>query len=194
VRPRPFTADEFERLVETGIFGETERVELIEGQIVQMNPIGPDHVWGVNDLVDIFRHLDNVVLSVQNPIRLAHRIQPQPDLVVLRRGGPRKRVPRPEQALLVIEVADTSLDHDRNIKGPLYARAGIAEYWIVDLNGERIEVYREPSEAGYRAMRFFTRGEHLSPVFASDMRVEVDAILGPAGQATDDEAEIAEAR
>jgi Uma2 family endonuclease len=89
-------------------------------------------------------------------------------------------VPLPEHALLVIEVADTSLDHDRNIKGPLYARAGIPEYWIVNLNGERIEVYREPSAAGYRASRFYLRGERLSPDFAPDLTIEVDAILPPA--------------
>jgi Uma2 family endonuclease len=178
-RQRLFTAEEFERLVETGIFGETERVELIEGRIVELNPIGPEHVWSVNDLVDIFRPLGDVVLSIQNPLRLAPRIQPQPDVVVLRRGAPRRRVPLAEHALLVIEVADTSLDHDRPIKMPLYAMAGIPEYWIADLKGERVEVYREPSPAGYRASRFYLRGEHLSPAFAPDLIVAVDPILGP---------------
>jgi Uma2 family endonuclease len=189
LRPRLFTADEFERLVESGIFGETERVELIEGQIVEMNPIGPGHVWSVNDLTIIFARVDNVAISVQNPIRLAPRIQPQPDLVVLRQGGSRRVVPLAEDALLVIEVADTSLSDDRNIKRSLYARAGIPEYWIVDLNGERVEVYREPSAAGYRSSRFYLRGESLSPIFAPDLTVAVDAILGPVeapGEADDD--------
>jgi Uma2 family endonuclease len=189
LHPRLFTADEFERLVDSGFFGETERVELIEGHIVEMNPIGPDHMWGVNDLVEIFRHSDSVILSVQNPIRLGPRIQPQPDLVLLRRGAPRKRVALPEHALLVIEVADSSLGDDRTIKGPLYARAGVPEYWIVDLGGERVEVHREPSDAGYRASRFYLRGERVSPAFAPDMTIELDAMLGPADAEYDDEAD-----
>jgi Uma2 family endonuclease len=188
LRPRLFTAEEFERLVETGIFGETERVELIEGQIVEMNPIGPDHFWGVNDIVEIFRHIDSVVLSVQNPIRLAPRIQPQPDLVLLRREAPRRRVALPEHALLVVEVADSSLEDDRRIKAPLYSLAGIPEYWIVDIKGQRVEVYSEPSAAGYRASRFYLRGESLSPAFAPDMTVAVDAILGPIELPDDDQA------
>ena len=103
---------------------------------------------------------------------------PHPDFVALRLGTPR-RTPQPEDILLVAEVADTSLAHDRYTKAPLYARAGIQEYWIVDLNGERIEVYREPSPTGYRTMRIYERGESLSPVFAPDLVVAVDAILGP---------------
>lgn len=180
MRPRLFTTDEYERLVGAGILSCGERVELIEGQIVEMNPIGPEHVWSVNDLNDAFRRIDDVVVSVQNPIRLREHVEPQPDIVVLRTRGPRNRVPLAEHALLVVEVADTSLAHDRYTKAPLYGRAGIPEYWIVDLNGERIEVYREPSPAGYRTVRFFLRGESLTPSFAPDMVIQVDAILGPA--------------
>ena len=179
VRPRPFTTNEYERLVGAGILSDGERVELIEGQIVEMNPIGPEHVWSVNDLNDVFRRVDDVVVSVQNPIRLREYVEPQPDVVVLRTRGPRDRVPLAEHALLIIEVADTSLDYDRYTKAPLYARAGMTEYWIVDLNGERIEVYREPSPAGYRTVRYVLRGESLSPAFAPDMVIQVDAILGP---------------
>jgi len=90
--------------------------------------------------------------------------------------------------LLVIEVADSSLNDDRNIKRSLYARAGIPEYWIVDLNGQRFEVYSEPSEVGYRASRFYLRGESLSPSFAPDLSVDVDAILGPIELLDDDQA------
>ena len=178
-RLRLFTVDEYERLVAAGILADAERVELIEGQIFEMNPIGPDHFWSVNDLNGVFRRLDGVVVSIQNPIQLGHRVEPQPDVVVFRAGAPRDRVPSAEYALLVAEVADTSLAHDRYTKAPLYAQAGVPEYWIVDLNGERIEVYREPSPAGYRTVRFVLRGESLSPAFAPDLTIEVDAILGP---------------
>ena len=179
MRPRLFTADEYERLVAVGILGYAERVELIGGQIVELNPIGPDHVWSVNDLTGSLARVEGVVVSVQNPIRLGEHVEPQPDVVVLRTGGPRNRVPLAEHTLLIVEVADTSLAHDRYTKAPLYARAGIPECWIVDLNGERIEVYREPSQAGYRTVRFVLRGESLTPAFAPDLTIEVDAILGP---------------
>jgi Uma2 family endonuclease len=116
---------------------------------------------------------------VFNPLRLDDRSAPVPDVAVLHADSPQDRHPAPEYTYLVIEVADMSLDYDRQIKAPLYARAGIPEYWIVDLNGERIEVYHEPSPAGYRTIRFCLRGESLSPAFAAEMTIEVDAILGP---------------
>jgi Uma2 family endonuclease len=98
---------------------------------------------------------------------------------VLRADTPQDRHPSPEYTHIVIEVADESLDYDQNVKGRLYGRAGVPEYWLVDLGGERITVYREPMSDGYRAIRFFLRGESLSPAFAPDLVVEVDAILGP---------------
>lgn len=177
-RPRPFTIDEYVGIVNSGILGEDARVELIEGQIVEMPPIGDAHMWGVNSLTLEIGDRRWCIPHVQNPIRLPDRSMPHPDFVALRPGTPR-RTPLPEDILLIAEVADTSLSHDRNTKAPLYARAGIAEYWIVDLNGERIEVYREPSTDGYQSIRFYRRGERLSPAFAPDLVVEVDAILGP---------------
>lgn len=178
-RPHLFTVDEYVGIVNSGILGEDARVELIEGQIFEMNPIGSDHMWGVNSLTIAFAGRGGAIPSIQNPIRLPDRSMPQPDLVVLRASTTRRRIPLPEDVLLVAEVADTSLSHDRNTKAPLYARAGIPEYWIVDLNGERIEVYREPSADGYHAIRIYGRGERLSPAFAPDLVIEVDAILGP---------------
>ena len=178
LRQRTFTVDEYERLGRVGILGEDEHIELIEGQIVEMNPIGPGHIWSVNRLTQVFARRADVVVSVQNPIRLDARSQPEPDLVVLRADAAQDRTPAPPDALLVIEVADTSLEYDRATKGPLYARAGIPELWIVDVPGQRIEVHREPSPDGYRLVRLFVRGERLAPQFAPDLQIEVDAILG----------------
>ena len=96
-----------------------------------------------------------------------------------------RRTPQPEDILLVAEVADTSLSYDRQTKGPLYARAGIPEYWIVDIKGECIEVYRDPSLNGYRTMHIYVRGERLSPAFAPDLVIEVDTILGPVAASAD---------
>jgi Uma2 family endonuclease len=183
-RPRLFTIDEYVEIVNSGILGEDARVELIEGQIVEMPPIGDPHMWGVNSLNLEIGDRRRCIPHIQNPIRLPDRSMPQPDFVALRLGTPR-RTPQPEDILLVAEVADTSLDYDRRTKGLLYARAGIPEYWIVDLNGERIEVYREPAMDGYRSIRLYGRGERLSPAFAPDMVVEVDAILGPTAASPD---------
>jgi Uma2 family endonuclease len=193
VRPRLFTIDDVIAMADAGILRNDEHVELIEGQIVEMHSQGTRHVWAVSRLTTTFARRDDVLITPQSTFRITGQSGPEPDLVVLRTTASQHHHPSPRDTVLIIEVANTSLAYDRTVKGPLYARAGIAEYWIVDLNGERIEVYREPSEAGYRAMRFYVRGEHLSPAFAPDMRVEVDAILGPGGQTMDDEAEAAEA-
>ncbi len=178
LRQRAFTVEEYERLGEVGILGEDEHVELIEGQIVEMNPIGPGHIWSVIRLNGVLAARTDVIVSVRNPIRL-DRSAPEPDLVVLRADAAQHRTPSPLDALLVIEVAESSLEYDRATKAPLYARAGIPELWIVDLVGERIEVYGEPSPHGYRVLRFFVRGEQLAPEFAPNLLIDVDTILGP---------------
>ena len=137
------------------------------------------HIWAISDLARIFARHDDVIVSIHNPLRLDNRSEPRPDVVLLRADAPRDQHPSPEDARLVIEVAGRSVRLDRYVKGPLYAQAGIPEYWIVDLNGERIEVYREPSTDGYRSIHLYGRGERLSPAFAPDIVVEVDAIIGP---------------
>jgi Uma2 family endonuclease len=179
LRPRLFTIDELEAMVRAGIIGEDERVELIEGQIVEMSATGTGHTWVVSRLERNFHRRDDVVVTGQSTFQIGERGGPEPDVVVLRADTPQNQRPSPAHTLLIIEVADTSLAYDRYTKAPLYARAGVPEYWIVDLNGERIEVYREPSPAGYRTVRFVLRGESLSPAFAPDLTIEVDAILGP---------------
>lgn len=175
---RPFTVDEYYRMAEAGIFGRDEHVELIDGRIVQMNAIGSPHAWCVSRLNQVFARRDGVVVSVQNPIRLDDRSEPEPDLVVVPLATPQNRHPRPDDILLVVEVADTSLSYDRQTKAPLYARAGIPELWIADLGGQRLEVHREPSPTGYRLVQVFARGQQMSPLFAPDLTIEVDAILG----------------
>jgi len=178
-RPRLFTIDDLEAMVRAGIIGLDEHVELIEGQIVEMHAQGTRHIWAVSRLTRTFNRRDDVLVTPQSTFELHGRSGPEPDVVVLRATVSQERRPSPKDTVLVIEVADTSLAYDRYTKAPIYARAGIPEYWIVDLNGERIEVYREPSPTGYRAMHIYERGESLSPAFTPDLVVEVDAILGP---------------
>jgi Uma2 family endonuclease len=183
LRPRLFDVAEYYRMDAAGVFGDDERVELIEGKILEMYPRGVRHCWTVVDLTAPFARRDDVIPSVFNPLRLDDRTEPVPDITVLRADTPQDRHPSPEYAQLVVEVADVSLDYDRTVKGPLYARAGVPEFWLVDLDRDRIEVYQEPATGLYRAIRFYMRGESLSPAFAPDMLIQVDDILGPAPEA-----------
>jgi Uma2 family endonuclease len=146
---RLFTADEYHRMTQAGILSEDDRVELIEGEIVQMSPIGSRHARCVRLLNRIFSKGvgDRAIVDVQNPIRLGERLEPQPDVALLR---PRPDFyagvhPGPEDVLLIAEVMERSAAFDREVKAPLYARSGIPEVWWVDLEEEVVEVYREPS-------------------------------------------------
>ena len=185
VRPvrHKFTVEEYHRMAEAGILSEDDRVELIEGEIVEMAPIGSRHAGTVDFLADFFfRHVgEGVLVRVQNPIRLGKHSEPQPDLVLLKRQDDfyRSRHPGPDDVLLVVEVAETSAKDDRAVKVPLYGRHGVPEVWLVDLSAEVVEVYREPSSAGYRQVRRAGRGEVLTPLRVPAVTVPVEAILGP---------------
>ena len=151
---RRFTRAEYYRIAEVGILGEDDRVELIEGEIVQMSASGRLHrafVGNLNSLLGA-RLAGRAFVWMQNPIVLTEDTEPQPDIAVLRRRAPsyREREAYAEDVLLLIEVADTSLAYDRTTKLRLYAKAGIAEYWIVDCTTESVEVYRDPGSDGYR--------------------------------------------
>lgn len=177
-----FTVEEFHRLAEVGLLHEDERVELIEGELIRMNPIEPGHSGHVNRLNRLFGRLlgDHVLLSIQNPVRLNDRTEPQPDLALLR---PRdddysRATPTPADVLLLVEVADMSLAYDRDVKGPLYAAAGIREYWLVNLLDGRIEVYRDPGPAGYARVETLGPGDTLRPLTFPDLAIPVSDVLG----------------
>jgi len=178
----PFTVDTYHRLGELGILDEDDRVELLDGQIVEMTPIGGPHVACVVRLNDLLsRRLgSDTSVSVQNPVVLADRSEPQPDIAVLRRpnGLSGAWLPSPEDVLLVIEVADTSLERDRDIKIPLYAEAGIPEVWLVNLPGDQIELCREPGPDGYRDVRTVTRGGTLTAVKLPGLGISASDVLG----------------
>jgi Uma2 family endonuclease len=151
---RRFTRAEYYRMAEVGILGRRDRVELIRGEIVEMSPIGPRHSAFVDNLNRLLvrRLPDDVIVRVQGPVALADDTEPEPDLTVLRRRAvPYKdREAWAEDALLVIEVAESSLAYDRSTKLRLYAEAGIPEYWVVDCTAETVEVHRGPGPDGYR--------------------------------------------
>jgi Uma2 family endonuclease len=177
---RRFTGEEFHRMAEAGILHEHERVELIGGEILKMNPIGGRHAACVREINRLLGRQvgDELRVDVQSPMRLEEQGEPQPDLAVIRARDYGDSLPTPEDVLLVIEVADPSLSYDREVKLPLYARSGIAEVWLVDLNAYAIERHTEPSENGYRLLRRAGRGETLESVVLPTLTLPVDAALG----------------
>ena len=174
-----FAVTDFERMADVGILRDEDRVELIAGEIIEMSPIGARHVACVLALTELLSGSmrPDVVVSVQNPIRLTQESQPQPDIAVLRRRSYHDRLPTAADALLVIEVADRSVDYDRTIKFPLYAAAGIAEAWLADLAVGRIERHTMPSAGGYRQMAWPGLGNTLDSSVLPAVVIPVSPIL-----------------
>ena len=179
---RLFTAEEYHRLGEAGILHDDDRVELVDGDIVQMSPIGTRHAACVDRLIVLMQRCfgDRGMLRVQGPVRLNPYSEPQPDITVLK---PRADFyssahPKGDDILLAIEVADTSVRYDREVKGSLYARSAIAEFWLVDLVHETVEVFRQPGVDGYESSCVSRRGEQLPIGAVPDANLSVDDVLG----------------
>ena len=181
---RRFTVDEYHRMAEAGILTEDDRVELLDGEIVAMTPIGKRHAGIVARLERLLHHSigDNAIVWGQNPIRLDRYGEPEPDVTLLKERTDfyTDRPPRPDDVLLLIEVADTSLRYDRGSKLRAYARARIPEVWIVDLTTDRVEVYREPRDDRYTDRQVAGRHATLAPVNVRAVRVRVSEIFGSA--------------
>jgi Uma2 family endonuclease len=173
------TSDEFEAM--SGVFRREQRLELLEGELIEMTPIGPAHAAAVKHLNQLLVPAvgDTAVVSVQDPIRLSDLSEPQPDLALLR---PRSDFyatahPAPTDVLLVIEVSDTTASFDRNIKRPLYAAAGIPELWILDLPERLVEIATVPAENTYGRIRQFTTGT-ITPSVFPEISVSVGDLFG----------------
>jgi Uma2 family endonuclease len=179
---RRFSADEYQWMARVGILGEDDRLELIDGEIVEMAPIGPAHSSAVDEIAACFfrRFGDVARIRVQNPVRLDPYSEPQPDLALVRARADayKTALPGPDDIYLLVEVADTSLAVDQRVKMPLYARAGIPEVWIVDLRHEVLYVHRDPSEATYRVTMPARRGQSLAPLAFPDCGLAVADLLG----------------
>jgi Uma2 family endonuclease len=176
------TVEEYYRMAEAGIFKAEDRVELIEGEVIDMPPIGIDHAYFVNRLTSIFIQRVGLQANVssQNPIRLNARSEPQPDIALLRYREDfyRHTRPGPVDILLLVEVSDTTLRYDKEVKLPLYARHGIPEVWIVDLEHERLEVYHNPMEDHYLEKHYATKGESIAPKGFPDCRLDLSGLMG----------------
>lgn len=179
---RHFSVAEYYRMAEAGVLSEDDRVELIEGEIIEMNPIGSRHAACVGRLTELFGRLASgrAIVWVQNPVRVNDYSEPLPDVTLLK---PRadfyaQANPRPMDVLLIIEVADSTVDFDRTIKKTLYARGGISEMWIVNLPEETIEIYTQPLNDTYQEIRIAKRGESMAVKSIPNLTVDADAILG----------------
>lgn len=179
---RAFTVDEFHRMAEAGVLAEDDRLELLDGEIVQMTPIGSRHAGCVSRLSEWFgQRLHAVaIVSVQNPVVLSQHTELYPDIALLKRRPDFYSAshPQPGDVLLVVEVADTTGDYDRRVKVPRYARAGIPEVWVVDLRERAIDVYREAAGGEYRKHHRVGSGQSLVIPGVADQRIAVGDVLG----------------
>ena len=162
---RRLTVDEFHKLGEAGILDEDDRIELIEGELIQMTPIGSLHAATVDRLADLCRGHPGAIIRVQNPLVLSSRSEPVPDLMLLRERQDfyADSHPRPNDVLLLIEVADSTVGTDRDVKIPLYGQEGVVETWLLDLQKKPLEIYLLPGPTGYRQILRPTLEETIAP-------------------------------
>lgn len=178
---RKFSVSEYYAMAEAGILTDRDRVELLDGEIVVMAPIGNRHAFCVDWLTRfwILALAERAIVRIQNPVRLDNSSEPEPDVTLLawRDDFYASAHPGPQDVLLLIEVSDSTVGFDRGQKLPLYARAGIPEVWIVNLQDRRVEVYTEPDGDGYGSTSHYVPGESVAPARFPDVALEVERIF-----------------
>lgn len=174
---RRFTVEEFQQMGEAGIFAPEERVELISGEIFRMSPTGPRHTSAVIHLTRyLTRLLGDLLLSVQCPMQVGGE-QLVPDFAVLRPRNYRNLLPQPDDCVLLVEVAESSIEFDTRGKARRYAMGGIREYWVLDLPGDRVLVHRGPEAGGYREVAPHPRGSSFTSPALGGATIRVDDLL-----------------
>ena len=168
-------------MVDAGILDEDSRVELIEGEIIEMSPINPPHAGTVAKLTELFlvRLAGKAIVTSQNPFTIGDLSEPQPDVILARYQADyySRAHPTPQDILLVVEVSQATLRYDRGRKVRLYGAAGVPEYWIVNLVDNTLEVYRQPAADGYSLLQKFKPGDAVAPLAFPDVTLDVAAIL-----------------
>ena len=186
-KARKFTVAEYFRMAEKGILDEQERVELIDGEVLLMPPMGPEHFAGITAYIQVFRRLpiERFSLLVRAPLWLDEYTAPEPDLALLKFRADDYWMlrPGPADTLLVIEVAKSSLAYDREVKAHIYGRAGVPETWVLNLPEDCIERFTEPEPQGYAHHAILRRGDKVSPVSLPDLELAVDELLPPVATA-----------
>jgi Uma2 family endonuclease len=181
-RRHRLTVDDYYRMGEAGILRPGERVELIEGEILDMAPIGTRHSAAVDQLAELLRLAagDHAIVRTQNPVLLDNQSEPEPDLALLRRRADyyRSAHPRPTDVFLIVEVADSSLGYDRDIKVPLYARHGVPEVWLIDIESRALARYREPAQGSFRRLDQPDLGTPIELHALPDVRIDLGALFG----------------
>lgn len=178
-----FTVDAYHKMIEAGVFAETERIELIKGMLVKMSPKGKRHAAVTDRLTKAFYKLlgERVIVRNQNPILFNNATEPEPDIALL---APQEqeyfdRLPAPSDVLLIVEVSDTTLKYDREQKSLLYAHAGIKHYLILNLNTREIIDLRDPSADGYRNLKTLRADERFNLVAFPEIELAVSDLLPP---------------
>jgi Uma2 family endonuclease len=181
IAKRLFTVEEYHQMVGVGILGEDDNVELINGEILKMPPIGSHHAAYVDRLNALFspRLVGQALVRVQSPIQLNNLSQPQPDITLLK---PRddfywQSHPTVSDVLLVVEVAETSCDYDRTVKLPLYAQSSVDEVWLIDVSNRRLEVHRNPENGQYRQVHILLKGHSIFPLHLPNFNIQIDELL-----------------
>jgi Uma2 family endonuclease len=183
LRRRRFTLDQYHRMGEAGIFHPDDRVELIEGEIIEMTPIGSLHAATVTRIHEFFvtRLGERATVRAQNPLVMPrHESEPEPDVMLLERRADfyARAHPQPPDVRLLVEVADSSVLYDRRTKFPLYARAGAAEAWLVDVEARRVEIHRQPTARGYQDVELPEPDTSFAPLAFPDVAVTLADLLG----------------
>lgn len=177
-RPRIWTKKEYYKLIDIGFFN-GKRAELIEGEIIEMSPMKTPHAVAIGLIESILREVfgNKHTVRGQLPIDFGEINEPEPDVAVVK-GNPRDYLEsHPQTAELVVEISASTLSYDRNIKGKLYARNNIQDYWIVDLRKRCVEIYRSPKFDKYENVSVFTETEEVSPLAKSDAKIKVADLL-----------------
>lgn len=177
-----FTTNEYRMMFDAGVLDEDSRVELLDGEIIEMSPIGPRHASCVDRLTLLLIQAlaGQAIVRVQNPIHLGEFSEPQPDLTIARARSDyyARSLPVTADILIAIEVADTSVEKDRGAKIPAYARAGLQEAWLVDLLNDRVEIYSQPLNGIYQEVRIVQRGQDLVSKTIPQLILQADDIIG----------------
>jgi Uma2 family endonuclease len=181
VSKRRFTADDYQRMGQVGILLPEDHVELIDGEVVTMSPIGPRHCAAVDRATRAFviGAGEAAIVRIQGSVRLDFYTEPEPDVVLLRPRADFYATAHPgaPDILLIVEVAESSIDYDREVKASVYARAGVHEYWIADLNENWVRCYSEPADGLYRTVRTLSRAESLAPLLLPACTVSSNDLL-----------------
>jgi Uma2 family endonuclease len=176
-----FSVEEYTQLAEAGILLEDDRLELIDGRIIDMPPIGSHHASCVKRILATFVNLfqTRAIVSVQDPVRLGIYSEPQPDLMLLQQRDDfyAERHPVPDEVLLLVEVSDSSLEYDKAVKIPLYSQKYIQEVWLINLREHCVEMYRSPTPAGYESISVLRGNQTLTPQAFPDVTLTAVQVL-----------------